>query len=1030
MTHADDLAKRSSLLRFVPEAQQAAVLALFDRVQYVFGDEIVAEGDPADAWYIVVNGRARVLRRQPDGGELMLGRLLPGDEFGEAALHASGTRNATVRASTSVEVLRLARERFAELLRLQPALQQALELQSRWRTLHGFLYQFSDFGRLPAPALQALMAALAPRQAARGELIVREGDASADLLILRSGRAVAWRGDGPARQRLALYRAGDWFGERSLVTGEPRAASVEALDDCELLQLSADAARELCARHPEFAQRLAERLALYQQPAATRVPLDFAAELLPADATRSATDGAQTLDDDAPFAEGGMFRRSSARIRGFPFVAQIDEMDCGAACLGMVARHFGREVSLTRLRALCHTGYDGTSLSGLCAAASEIGLAARALKVSPRHLDDLPVPAIAHWQGHHWVVVHGVHARHVWISDPGLGPRRLARADFLAGWSGYTALFDHAADLSPALEPPAAGYAWLRELLAPLRGSLLLATGLALLTSLLTLLFPVATQFVVDQVIVDADVDLLAAVLAAIGAALVGLILAQGIQQYLFAFVALRVDSAALDLLTRRLLALPMSYFHTRRTGDIQRRLDGARQVRQFLVHQGIGGALALLQLCAALALMLAYSPRLALVFAATLPLYGALMWLSRRWLRPLYADIEEAHGRYASQQIDAIRGIEAVKAGAGELGFRDAMLAAFLKVSRQQFRGQFLVLAYDSLLQALGLATLLAFLWFGAQQVIAGELSVGALVAFNSLLALASAALLKALGAWDELQYVSVLLNRLRDVFEHAPEQGHDRARLQPVRTLEGRIHLEDVGFRYGGPGAAEILGGIHLDFAPGRTYALVGRSGSGKTTLVKLIAGLIEPTQGSIRFDHVDSRQLNHRDLRRQIGFVLQENHLFDGSVLSNIAFGDSEPDVERALRAAQLAHAHEFIARLPQGYETRVGDGGLMLSGGQRQRIAIARALYRDPPVLIFDEATSALDSESERAIQASLGEIARGRTCIVIAHRLSTIREADEIVVLEQGRIVERGNHDALLARRGLYFHLHSQQLADA
>jgi ATP-binding cassette subfamily B protein len=246
-------------------------------------------------------------------------------------------------------------------------------------------------------------------------------------------------------------------------------------------------------------------------------------------------------------------------------------------------------------------------------------------------------------------------------------------------------------------------------------------------------------------------------------------------------------------------------------------------------------------------------------------------------------------------------------------------------------------------------------------------------------------------------------------------------------VRTLEGRIHLEDVGFRYGGPGAPPILSGIHLELAPGRTYALVGRSGCGKTTLVKLIAALIEPSSGSIRFDHVDSRQLNHRDLRRQIGFVLQENHLFDGSVLANIAFGDAEPDFERALAAARRAHAHEFISRLPLGYETRVGDGGLTLSGGQRQRIAIARALYRDPPILIFDEATSALDSESERAIQASLAEVARGRTCLVIAHRLSTVRDADEILVMEQGRIVERGGHDALLARRGLYFHLHSQQL---
>lgn len=1014
----EDLALRSSLLRFVPAPERAALLAAFEPVRHAFGEEIVVEGEPADAWYIVLSGRARVIKRQPDGSELMLGRLLAGDEFGEAALAEGGVRNATVRASTTIELLRLSRLRFAELAAAHPELERALVLQARWRALHGFLYQFSDFGRLPAAALQALMAALEPRRVAAGEAIVRAGEPAGPMLILEAGRAVAWRQGQGGRERLAVYRPGDWFGERSFLLEEARAATVEALEDCSLLELPVAAARGLCERHPEFAQRLHERQDLYRQ-ASGRLPLDFQ-ELLPAEAAAPPV-VPEVAEDEAA-------RGRRGRIRRFPFVPQIDEMDCGAACLAMVCRHYGIEVSLTRLRALCHTSHEGTSLSGLCAAAAELGLPARALKVSARHLDDLPVPSICHWQGHHWVVVHGVDDRHVWIADPALGRRRLPRAEFLAYFSGYSALFEQAPEPRPQPGTPVSPLQPLLQLLAPHRGDFALAAGLALLVSLLTLLFPVATQFVVDQVIVDGDVDLLAVVLGAIAAALAGLVLAQGIQQYLLAWLALRIDTSALDLLTRRLLALPMSYFLSRRTGDIQRRLDGIRQVRQFFVQYGIGGALSLLQLLAALLLMLAYSPALAAVYLATLPAYGLLLWLSRRWLRPLYAEIEEAHARYASQQIDAIRGIEAVKAGAGEGGFRDAMLGAFLKVSRQQFRGHFLALAYDGALQALGLLTLIAFLWFGAQQVIAGTLSVGALVAFNSLLALASAALVRALGAWDEWQYVTVLLARLADVFEHEPEQGRDRARLLPVRTLEGRIHLEDVGFRYGGPGAPEILSGIHLELAPGRSYALVGRSGSGKTTLVKLIAGLLEPSAGTIRFDHVDSRQLNHRDLRRQIGYVLQENHLFDGSVLANIAFGEAEPDFERALRAAQLAHAHEFIARLPHGYETRVGDGGLALSGGQRQRIAIARALYRDPPVLIFDEATSALDSESERAIQHSLADIARGRTLIVIAHRLSTVREADEIIVIEQGRIVEHGSHDALLARRGLYFHLHSQQLA--
>jgi ATP-binding cassette subfamily B protein len=207
----------------------------------------------------------------------------------------------------------------------------------------------------------------------------------------------------------------------------------------------------------------------------------------------------------------------------------------------------------------------------------------------------------------------------------------------------------------------------------------------------------------------------------------------------------------------------------------------------------------------------------------------------------------------------------------------------------------------------------------------------------------------------------------------------------------------------------------------------ALVGRSGCGKTTLVKLIAGLLEPSEGTILFDNTDLRRLNYRDVRRHIGMVLQENHIFNESIARNIAFGDADPDLDRVLAAAQTAAAHDFIMRLPLGYETRIGESGLALSGGQKQRIAIARALYNNPPILIFDEATSALDTESERAIQDNIGRLTKGRTTIVIAHRLSTIREADSIVVLEKGMIAEQGNHDELMEQRGLYFYLSSQQL---
>jgi ATP-binding cassette subfamily B protein len=499
------------------------------------------------------------------------------------------------------------------------------------------------------------------------------------------------------------------------------------------------------------------------------------------------------------------------------------------------------------------------------------------------------------------------------------------------------------------------------------------------------------------------------------------------LQRYVLSRTAVRIDAETLDFISSRMLALPLRYFATRRTGDIERRLAGMRQVRQFVVQSGVEAITALAQLVAALILMFIYDVVLGLVFVATIPLYGVLLRVSQKRLRPMFDSLEQAFGRYSSRQIDAIKGIETVKTMGAEAALRRLLLDQFSGLTQRLFRADFAVMLYEGAVRMITLLSLALFLWIGALRVLGGDLTLGQLVSFNALVVLANGPILVLMTMWDQLQLGSVLATRLNDILENEPEQRDGDSDLRPVPTLSGRVRFENVSFAYPAPIPVPIVKSVDLDIAPGTTVALVGRSGSGKSTIVKMIAGLLEPTDGRVLLDDVDLTTLRYGDLRRQIGFVLQESYLFDDTIKANIAFGDEEPDMERVVWAAEVASARTFIERLPLGYDTMTGESGHGFSGGQRQRIAIARALYRRPPILIFDEATSALDTESERAVKENMDQLFEGRTSFVIAHRLSTIRDADVILVVERGEIVEQGTHEELMTRKGLYYYLSSQQL---
>ena len=1009
------------LVRVQP-ALRELVVRLFHPRSFAFGETIFAEGDEPDGMYVIVDGSVRVLANH-DGQEITLARLGPGEWFGESSLLDGSTRTASVRASQALRVLWLDRHIFDSLIELHPEVREAFGDQSRIQTLHRFLRTHAAFEDLSLEAATAMYPSLEAIVLQQGSVVVRQGDPGGSMYFVEDGRLEVSNEIDSQSRVTGFLRTGDIFGERSLVTGEPRVATIRALTDVQLLRLDQANFESLASRFEGFAKRVDEIAAARHFRDEARIPLDLRQEILPGGLTEAPLPETESLS--TPSAHTAP-RAKVGRRRRFPFVQQLDEMDCGVACLSMLARWYGIDVSISWLRDVAQAGPAGTTLRGISRAGAQIGLEIEPYKASRDRLEDLPLPAIVHWNSNHWVVLTGVGQNEVELADPGIGVYKLSRDEFRSHWDGYTA------QVTPSVTRPevpgnAPNLRWLRPFLFRHRRALLIAVGLTLAAATAEVALPLVVEAIVNDVVrrrSDSAIDLLG--LGVLGLAIAGTA-ASLFQRLVLLGASRQFDIDTLGFLTERLLGLPMSYFQSRSIGDIERRLTGARSIRRIVVEQGIESLSSATQVVAGLAIMFAISWELTLVFIVTAPIYLVVMRYSSTRLRPLYATIEENFGQYASDQIDLLKGIETVKSTGTEEGLRRRLQRAFAQFSQRTSASSRVIARYGAGVQLLSLLTYGLFIFLGALLARSGHLSLGAYVAFTALVLLITRPLVALLDAWDDVQISAVLLNRIADVLEHEPEQGRETSELTRVPTLEGRVQLRNVS--YCPPGTDEpILAEINLDVSPGTTVAVVGRTGSGKSTLLRLLAGLIEPTSGTILYDRVDTKTLRYQDLRRQVGFVLQSPYIFAASIAANIALGEDEIDFERVRSAADIADLVELIERLPLGYDTPVGSRGLPLSGGQAQRLTIARALYRRPPVLLFDEATSALDTESEAIVKRNIDRLLEGRTAFVVAHRLSTIRNADVIVVLERGRLVEIGTHDELLARRGVYFYLYSQQLS--
>jgi ATP-binding cassette, subfamily B, bacterial len=722
----------------------------------------------------------------------------------------------------------------------------------------------------------------------------------------------------------------------------------------------------------------------------------------------------------------------------FPFVKQFDAMDCGPACLKMIAGFYKKDFSLDYLRKKCFITREGVSFLGLSEAADSIGFRTLGVKIPFDLLEEkVTLPCIVHWQQKHFVVVYRIKNDKVWIADPAIGLIKCSREEFEKKWAttltdgkqnGLALIIEPTPALYDAENQPgkAGGFRFLLKYFRLYRkylGQLLLGLFIG---SCIQLIIPFLTQSIIDVGLNNNDISFIYLILFAQLALVAGRMSVEFIRGWLLLHIGSRVNVAIVSGFLQKLMALPVAFFDTKLTGDILQRIEDNNRIEEFLTSASLSILFSFVNLLVFGIVLAIFSVKIFVLFLAGTALY--ILWVSL-FMKPR-AKLDDLRFKEMSASnsklINLINGMQEIKLTQSELSKRWDWEKHQANIFGLKVKGLGLIQYQSAGATLINEIMNILITIIAATAVLKGDMTLGMMLAVQFIIGQMNVPVNQIIGFFRISQDAKMSLDRLAEVHNMEDEESDSENKIRKL-PVNKNIQITDLSFQYEGPRSAYALKNTNLLIEENKITAIVGVSGSGKTTLLKMLLGFYQPVTGGITIGETDLSRISLKLWRKKVGAVMQDGFLFPDTIAGNIAPGSEPIDEDRLIMASETANVGGFIESLPLGFNTKIGANGHGLSEGQKQRLLIARVIYKNPEILIFDEATNSLDANTEKVIVENLSDFFKGKTVIIVAHRLSTVRNADKIVVLDKGQIIETGNHENLIEKRGAYFNLVKNQL---